>query len=847
MQQSIPKIVHQTWKETKVPRHLQAFQQTWRTQHPDWAYRLWTDADNRALIREHYAWFLPIYDNYPEPIMRVDAARYFILFHHGGLYIDLDFECLRPVDSLLADKQFVIGLEPTEHLERVMPQERHLKHILCNAFIASVPRHPFWPHLFKQLVGRHLEPHPLDATGPFLLTEAYGSFGQQESMSVESANRLYPLSERQLWQENNKRRKSCPIPDEAYAVHHWQGTWWRKERGWIKQNKQKLLDLSKKTASNLSARWKYTLPQKRDTLNEHLQPHKVRLYQPLINTYQPLPLSGVAEDSNQIWFAVLHGGQPIARAVLDQAQCERFLKQANNLPRVSAMMVTKGRPQLAQRAIRCFQKQTYPNKELVIIDDDPDETLFDWVSNLLARPGKKPNILYVRLPAENKSLGELRNIAVERATGAYVAQWDDDDLSHPKRLALQMALLQLFQTDACFLQREQIWMPERQQLALSSRWMWESSMVCAKAKMGLYPPLRKGEDTPVTSQIALQGRVLLLDYPQLYTYVFHGNNTFDYEHFEKHWKDATAHYVGGAYDVMVQQLQSDVQLDLSAWRYKATSQYDPPLQPYTATSRKPRHTPHQSFPKVLILTPVKDAERFLAHYIHNLNTLTYPHERLSLAFLESDSQDGTYEWLTTHLPELEAEFGSAKLFKQDFAYQTDLPRWAPSQQRRRRATMAKSRNMLLAHALTDEEWVLWIDVDLLRYPPDVIEELLAARKKIVVPHCILEDGRTFDLNTFKFKPEAEQWDWSPFILDGILQPPLGHGRYYLSDLRHYQSVEVDGVGGTMLLVQADVHREGLVFPTFPYKYHIETEGLAYMAKDMGYTCWGLPHLEIVHR
>ena len=101
-------------------------------------------------------------------------------------------------------------------------------------------------------------------------------------------------------------------------------------------------------------------------------------------------------------------------------------------------------------------------------------------------------------------------------------------------------------------------------------------------------------------------------------------------------------------------------------------------------------------------------------------------------------------------------------------------------------------------------------------------------------------------NTFKLKLNAGTLDWSPYILDGILQPPKGFGRDYLSDLREHDCVEIDAVGGTMLLIKADIHREGLVFPTFSYKHYIETEGLAVMAKDMGYTCWGLPNLEIFH-
>jgi len=65
----------------------------------------------------------------------------------------------------------------------------------------------------------------------------------------------------------------------------------------------------------------------------------------------------------------------------------------------------------------------------------------------------------------------------------------------------------------------------------------------------------------------------------------------------------------------------------------------------------------------------------------------------------------------------------------------------------------------------------------------------------------------------------------------------------------------------MLLVRADLHRDGLIFPPFRYgnksgnarqrhpvwgRGEIETEGLGIMALDMGTQPWGLPDLEIVH-
>jgi len=68
-------------------------------------------------------------------------------------------------------------------------------------------------------------------------------------------------------------------------------------------------------------------------------------------------------------------------------------------------------------------------------------------------------------------------------------------------------------------------------------------------------------------------------------------------------------------------------------------------------------------------------------------------------------------------------------------------------------------------------------------------------------------------------------------------------------------VPLDSVGGTMLYVKADAHRQGVLFPV----HHligsewesegydgIETEGLCYTAHFLGFKCWGMPNDLIVH-
>jgi hypothetical protein len=241
--------------------------------------------------------------------------------------------------------------------------------------------------------------------------------------------------------------------------------------------------------------------------------------------------------------------------------------------------------------------------------------------------------------------------------------------------------------------------------------------------------------------------------------------------------------------------------------------------------------------KILILTPVKNASRYLPRYRQLLYSLTYPHHLISIGFLESDSDDNTYEDVKAVLSGLQREFRRAGVRKKDFGYvlPAGIHRGAEPIQIERRVVLARSRNHLLFHALDDEEWVLWLDVDVVEYPPDIIERLLATGKDIVQPHCVLwHGGHTFDQNAWR-----------------------DEGRQHLDDLRgEGELVRLDAVGGTMLLVRADVHRDGLIFPAFLYgkesqnirpgRGELETEGLGIMAADMGYECWGMPHLEILH-
>ena len=104
-QSHIPKLFHQSWKNSSLPENFEAWSQSCRTINSGWEHVLWTDDDNALMVEKYAPWFLETYNNLPEPIERADASRNLYMHIFGGVYADLDTECLRPVSYFFHPKQ----------------------------------------------------------------------------------------------------------------------------------------------------------------------------------------------------------------------------------------------------------------------------------------------------------------------------------------------------------------------------------------------------------------------------------------------------------------------------------------------------------------------------------------------------------------------------------------------------------------------------------------------------------------------------------------------------------------------------------------------------------------------
>lgn len=126
---------------------------------------------------------------------------------------------------------------------------------------------------------------------------------------------------------------------------------------------------------------------------------------------------------------------------------------------VCAIMITANRSEMVLHAVRCFRRQTYQNKRLLIWDSgygEPFETKFC----------PEDNEYCVAVSDAPRTIGELRNEANSFWTEyPILIHWDSDDYSHPNRIAEQVALLQESGADAVGYREMLFW---REPLQLSN-------------------------------------------------------------------------------------------------------------------------------------------------------------------------------------------------------------------------------------------------------------------------------------------------------------------------------------------------------------------------------------------
>ena len=133
----IPKIIHQTWRDKNLPPIIYNLVSENIKTLKSHGYELmfWTDEMILKLISEEYPHFNNIYKLARTGVQKGDIARILVVYHYGGIYIDLDVLILRDFGEFLdmnLDKLY-ITYEPSGQTKALYNSDKYI----CNAFFAA--------------------------------------------------------------------------------------------------------------------------------------------------------------------------------------------------------------------------------------------------------------------------------------------------------------------------------------------------------------------------------------------------------------------------------------------------------------------------------------------------------------------------------------------------------------------------------------------------------------------------------------------------------------------------------------------------------------------------------------
>lgn len=207
----IPKIIHQTapsdtskWKPVWFD-----CQNSWNILHPDFEYRFWSDEDLDDFMKTEYPQYYNMFKSYDVNIKRFDAARYFILYHYGGIYADMDYKCQKRFFEELPGNKVSIARSRVENDEGFQ-----------NALMISPKGHPFWINVFQRLEQNRYKPDVLECTGPKVISRSVNDMNSYiNPLSTDEYNPFF-----NHWNDSPENYKN------AKAIHIHTYSWYEDDK-----------------------------------------------------------------------------------------------------------------------------------------------------------------------------------------------------------------------------------------------------------------------------------------------------------------------------------------------------------------------------------------------------------------------------------------------------------------------------------------------------------------------------------------------------------------------------------------------------------------------------------------
>ena len=134
-------------------------------------FYFWSDENSEEFLGKNYPWFLSTWKSYETFVQKADSLRYFVLYHYGGIFLDMDLSCRVSLNPLLHSLERHSLSESGDLFFGV----KAFPVGISNGFLISTRAHPFLRRVIENLSSYHrtfLFPHAtiVISTGPMYLS-----------------------------------------------------------------------------------------------------------------------------------------------------------------------------------------------------------------------------------------------------------------------------------------------------------------------------------------------------------------------------------------------------------------------------------------------------------------------------------------------------------------------------------------------------------------------------------------------------------------------------------------------------------------------------------------------------
>ena len=227
----IPKILHHVWLgKQQIPNNLRKCVQTCYDVQSEWKHMYWTDNNlpDMSFFKKEYN----IDNNYAR---KSDLVRLMALYQYGGVYLDTDVECIKPIDHLIEDYIFVVATE-AGNPGKFNPNREHIN----NAVIASTKMNPVLLKLittvkenYKNIDIRDKSPlnYVAQLAGPPVFNKLSRFIKSNKRAKVYEYQYFYPLhytdrTNVNEWQIPSNRKN---LDRRTHLIHHFAASWYNQK------------------------------------------------------------------------------------------------------------------------------------------------------------------------------------------------------------------------------------------------------------------------------------------------------------------------------------------------------------------------------------------------------------------------------------------------------------------------------------------------------------------------------------------------------------------------------------------------------------------------------------------